>query len=502
MLVGADENSAVAQDELFGPVLVVLPHDGDDDAVRIANNSIFGLSGAVMSARPRARARRRAADPRRHDERQRRRLLRRPTRRSAGTSSRGSGARWARPGSTSSSSARRSPNRREPASEQPRFRVVQWATGNIGSRALREVIRHPSLDLVGVLVYDPEKDGVDAGLLCGEEAVGVAATTDRGRDPRAGGGLRAVHAARARPRRRRRAARVGHERRDDTRRVLRRAGSASRDDDRARVLDACRAAARRSTRRGAARASSPTRSRSRCCRCSAASSRSRSTSSPNLSRRDSPHLLFELMGFGRPVTSFTPERSAYLLGEFGPPLGLLAEAAGRPVDAWTCTGEVAAARADHDASPPASCRPERSPRSAPRSSARSDGDDVVRFSVNWYCTTDVEPAWDLRPTGWRVRVRGDAPFDVELPFPIPLEELGSFTPAYTANRPVNAIPVRVQRAHPGILVTADLPPITPAGPRHGLSSPTAVTDGGTAGPASPPCRAGTASRPEHRARAA
>jgi acyl-CoA reductase-like NAD-dependent aldehyde dehydrogenase len=50
MLVGADENSAVAQDELFGPVLVVLPHDGDDDAVRVANNSIFGLSGAVMSA--------------------------------------------------------------------------------------------------------------------------------------------------------------------------------------------------------------------------------------------------------------------------------------------------------------------------------------------------------------------------------------------------------------------------------------------------------------------
>jgi acyl-CoA reductase-like NAD-dependent aldehyde dehydrogenase len=49
ILIGADENSAVAQEELFGPVLVVLPHDGDDDAARIANNSIFGLSGAVMS---------------------------------------------------------------------------------------------------------------------------------------------------------------------------------------------------------------------------------------------------------------------------------------------------------------------------------------------------------------------------------------------------------------------------------------------------------------------
>ena len=50
LLAGVDENAEVAQDELFGPVLVVLPHDGDDDAVRVANNSIYGLSGAVISA--------------------------------------------------------------------------------------------------------------------------------------------------------------------------------------------------------------------------------------------------------------------------------------------------------------------------------------------------------------------------------------------------------------------------------------------------------------------
>jgi len=50
----------------------------------------------------------------------------------------------------------------------PRYRVVQWATGNIGGRALREVIRHPDLDLVGVLVFDPAKAGVDVGVLCGE----------------------------------------------------------------------------------------------------------------------------------------------------------------------------------------------------------------------------------------------------------------------------------------------------------------------------------------------
>jgi acyl-CoA reductase-like NAD-dependent aldehyde dehydrogenase len=49
LLVGAAEDAAVVQDELFGPVLVVQAHDGDDDAVRIANHSIYGLSGAVLS---------------------------------------------------------------------------------------------------------------------------------------------------------------------------------------------------------------------------------------------------------------------------------------------------------------------------------------------------------------------------------------------------------------------------------------------------------------------
>ncbi len=49
LIVGAGEDAPVVQDELFGPVLVVQAHDGDDDAVRIANHSIYGLSGAVMS---------------------------------------------------------------------------------------------------------------------------------------------------------------------------------------------------------------------------------------------------------------------------------------------------------------------------------------------------------------------------------------------------------------------------------------------------------------------
>jgi acyl-CoA reductase-like NAD-dependent aldehyde dehydrogenase len=49
LLSDVDPDSEIAQDEVFGPVLAVIPFDDDDDAVRIANNSIYGLSGGVFS---------------------------------------------------------------------------------------------------------------------------------------------------------------------------------------------------------------------------------------------------------------------------------------------------------------------------------------------------------------------------------------------------------------------------------------------------------------------
>jgi aldehyde dehydrogenase (NAD+) len=50
LFADVDNRMQIAQEEIFGPVLVVIPFDGDDDAVRIANDSIYGLSGGVSSA--------------------------------------------------------------------------------------------------------------------------------------------------------------------------------------------------------------------------------------------------------------------------------------------------------------------------------------------------------------------------------------------------------------------------------------------------------------------
>ncbi|MBI5738753.1 MAG: aldehyde dehydrogenase family protein [Mycolicibacterium neoaurum] len=56
LLTNVDPDSEIAQEEVFGPVLAVIAYDDDDDAVRIANNSIYGLSGAVFGSQDRALA--------------------------------------------------------------------------------------------------------------------------------------------------------------------------------------------------------------------------------------------------------------------------------------------------------------------------------------------------------------------------------------------------------------------------------------------------------------
>lgn len=59
------------------------------------------------------------------------------------------------------------------------YRVIQWSTGNVGRYALRAIIGHPELELVGLVVSNPKKVGQDAASLCGlDTPTGVLATDD------------------------------------------------------------------------------------------------------------------------------------------------------------------------------------------------------------------------------------------------------------------------------------------------------------------------------------
>jgi hypothetical protein len=59
-----------------------------------------------------------------------------------------------------------------------RYRVVQWATGGVGSLAIAAIAGRPDLELVGVWVHDPDKVGRDAGELAGIGPLGLRTTSD------------------------------------------------------------------------------------------------------------------------------------------------------------------------------------------------------------------------------------------------------------------------------------------------------------------------------------
>ncbi len=58
------------------------------------------------------------------------------------------------------------------------IRVIQWSSGNVGRYALRAILGHPELELVGLYVHSEDKVGIDAARLCGLPDCGVRAQND------------------------------------------------------------------------------------------------------------------------------------------------------------------------------------------------------------------------------------------------------------------------------------------------------------------------------------
>lgn len=337
------------------------------------------------------------------------------------------------------------------------WRVIQWATGNVGSRALRTVIEHPHMELVGLWVSSPDKVGKDAGELCGLPETGVKATNsaeelialdaDCVLYMRQGTDIDEVCALLA-----------------SGKNVVTTRGDFHYPPMmdpavRARIEDACAKGGTSIYSTG----SSPGFVTEALAIPLLSLQREHSLLTideyADVSSRNSPDMLFNVMGFAEPMRPFDQRRAEHLKGDFGCSLSQVAEAMGLPADEIEAFGELSATRSDLEI---AAGKVPAGTVGAMRTTitCKHKGRPILRFRANWYVTADIEDEWDLRESGWRVTTEGDTPVKVDIYFPVSEEDYAAYTPGLTAHRPVNAIPA-VCAAAPGIRTTVDLPQIVP-----------------------------------------
>lgn len=336
-----------------------------------------------------------------------------------------------------------------------RFRVVQWATGNIGTHAMRAVIQHPAMELVGLYVYSEKKAGLDAGEMCGLAPVGVKATrsVDEICALKADCVLYMPQFVNI----------------DDVCKLLASGKNIvstrgefhlpSRMDPaiRARVEEACRAGKSSIHSTGSSPGfvteALPPVLTSLVRRLD----HLRIEEFADLSSRNSPDLLFGVMGFGKTDLKADQRRALHMREAFGGSLQMTAEAMGLSFDSIEAHGELGAARRTVQI---AAGTLEKGTVAAQRNtvSCIKGGKSIMSFVATWYCTKDVDADWDLGDTGWRVRVDGDTPLKIDITFPVTPERWAAVSPGLTAHRAVNSVPV-VCEAASGIRTTAELPQV-------------------------------------------
>ena len=357
-------------------------------------------------------------------------------------------------------SATREEQRPAPETKK-RYRVVQWATGNVGARALRRAIEHPELEVVGVYVHSAAKRGRDAGTLAGLPPIGVLATNSIedviALEPDCV--LYMPHVCRY----------------DEICRLLE-AGinvvSTRMELQNPRALDPAlaerlEAACRRGQSSVHATGSSPGFITEALPIVLTSIQRRLDHLSINeyvdISTRKSPEMIFEMMGFGgKPSGGCHEKFFEHARRSFAPSLQLSATALGLPLDGFEAEGAIGLARRDTPIAagliPAGTVAATRTTLAGMRNGGR-----LMSFTSTWYATTDIDSSdgapWEFRlSSGWHVQVQGDCPLDVLISFPGAPEDYAGMTPGLTAHRPVNAIPY-VCKAPPGIRTTVDLPQI-------------------------------------------
>jgi 2,4-diaminopentanoate dehydrogenase len=337
--------------------------------------------------------------------------------------------------------------------DKPRYKVAQWATGNVGTRCLSAIIDHPRFDLVGVRVYGEGKAGRDAGELCGRPPTGVIATRD----------IEGIIAARPDC-----VVYAPHEADfDDLCRLLE-AGiniSTSRMEFNYRgrmapdLLTRIEAACARGDSSLYATGSTPgffteimplaLSALERRIDCITL------TDFADMASRNSPEMLFEVLDFGKDPVALDPNAPVGTAMSSPPSLSMTAEALGLPLDEIVTGRDYARANSRTtiaagtiEVGTVAAMRME--------ITGLRQGKPLLRRRSTWYVTRDIDRDWDLRDTGLHYMVEGDLPLDVMIRFPVSDADYPKISPGMTAHPVVNAVPY-VCAAAPGIRHTDELP---------------------------------------------
>lgn len=337
--------------------------------------------------------------------------------------------------------------------DQKRYRVAQWATGNVGSRCLSAIIDHPRYDLVGVRVYGEDKVGRDAGDLCGRSPTGVVATRD----------IETIIAARPDC-----VVYAPHDADfDDVCRLLEAGSNVSTSrmefnyrgrmapDLLARIEAAC---ARGGSSLYATGSTPGFFTEIMPLALSALERRIDMitlTDFADMASRNSPEMLFQVLDFGKNLASLDPNAPVGTAMSSPPSLSMTAAALGLPLDDIVtgrsyalATRRTTIAAGTIEAGTVAAMRME--------ITGLRGGKPLIRRRSTWYVTRDIDQDWDLRDTGLHYLIEGDLPLDVMVKFPVSDVDYPKISPGMTAHPVVNAVPY-VCAAAPGIRHTDELP---------------------------------------------
>jgi len=347
--------------------------------------------------------------------------------------------------------------------DTPRYRVVQWTTGNVGKSSVQAIAANPALELVGCYAWSPDKVGRDVGELCGIGPLGVAATDD----------VDALLALKP-------DCVVYNPMWIDTGELVRILSAGvnvvattafitghNLGADRDRIEEACRRG--NSTMFGTGISPGFAEllaivSATICDRVDKVTV----NEAADTTFYDSPATEIPV-GFGQPIDHAGLQvMTAQGTAVFGEAVRLVADALGVELDEVRCEAEYAQTTADLDLGSwtiPAGCVA-----GVAASWKGSTGDKVVvELNVRWRKGQTLEPDWKINQEGWVIQIDGRPTVTLNVGF-LPPPDFQAETMAdfmvlghiMTAMPPLNAIPAVVAAA-PGIATYLDLPLVLPRG---------------------------------------